>query len=169
MNAINDWRDSVYYAESNVRCSLEAAWKVLLDYQRWNPHFDGATITPVQGRADREGGLVLIQDKDPYIPGEPPPKFLALTVKVVPQRNVVWCVYPQSGAAFRNFVDFSLTQCAGGVQFSVRYYEQLAIADDLLAGHRQQSDEIYQRLALSFKNYCETQLPATGSREPAGV
>src|SRR5262245_58205337 len=105
---------TVYYAESLVNCTLRKAWKIMLDYQSWNPTFAEAEVIPVRGEPSTEGELVLIRKSLTDVKGEPLPQFYAETVKVVPDRRIVWYVYPKEGDAFRNFVDFGLTEVAAG-------------------------------------------------------
>jgi hypothetical protein len=149
------WTPSVYYAESVVNCGIEKAWKVMLDYQAWNPSFVGAEVTSVSGQARAEGEIVMIKKQLIGANGEPLPVFYAETVKVVPHRHIVWYVYKKQGDSFRNFVDFGLSEAPSGVRFNVYYYAQNQISAELLIENRRQSEVSLQNLATAFKRYCE--------------
>jgi len=149
-------RPAVYYAEVKVNCPLEKAWKILLDYEAWNPTFIGAQVVPVQGPRRAEGELVLIEKSLSNTNGEPLPAFYAQTIKMVPRSHIVWYVYPKEGEAFRNFVDFGLTEARSGVGFNIYYYAQTVTSGDLLIQQRKDSEAMMQTVALAFKKYCET-------------
>jgi hypothetical protein len=151
-----DLTPSVYYGESLVRCKIDYAWKVMLDYQAWNPTFVGAEVMPVRGDYRTEGELVLIKKSLSDVHGEPLPQFYAETIKVVPRRNIVWFVYPVEGDDFRNFVDFGLLEGPAGVTFRIDYYAQNRLSGDLLLKERTQSQATLQHTADAFKEYCET-------------
>jgi hypothetical protein len=154
--ASRDWLASVYFASADVRCPIATAWKILLDYRAWNPHFHGVDVTPIRGTPGTEGELVVIKDAVSYVEGEPPPEFYAETVKVQPPHRVVWCVFSKAGPAFRNFVDFGLTETNDGVKFNVGYYEQVQLTPDKLSAHRAASDEVYAKLVAAFRTYAES-------------
>jgi hypothetical protein len=148
------WVPSVYYAQSVVRCPLTKAWETLLDYEAWNPTFVGAHVVPVRGEPRTEGELVLIRKSLTDVKGEPL-EFYAETVKVSPQRHIVWYVYPKEGQAFRNFVEFGLAEAFSGVQFDIRYYAQNRLPAQLLIQERNATAAILRDSALAFKRYCE--------------
>jgi hypothetical protein len=156
------WTPSIYFAESVVRCSLEAAWKVLVDYEAWNPTFAGAQVQPVKGERRKPGELVLIKKNLDYH-GEPLAPFYAETVVAIAPRRIIWYVYPAQGHSFRNFVDFGLSEVDAGVRFNINYYAQSARYGELtpqqqqaLEQERAQSARDMQHLADAFKQYCET-------------
>ena len=157
-----DWVPSAYFASIDVQCPIERAWLILLNYQAWNPHFAGVSVSRVQGTPPGEGEIVLIQDRVPYIEGEPPPEFYAETLALRAPYQVVWCVFSKHGPEFRNFVDFGLTQTSGGVRFEVRYYEQLTISGEKLAAHRSESASVYSNLVAAFKAYAESAVKSDG-------
>jgi hypothetical protein len=146
---------SVYYATIAIDADLAQAWRKLLDYQSWNPTFAGANVTPVGGDFQSEGEQVLIRKLLSDAKGDRLPDFYAETVKIVPQKHVVWCVYPKEGDGFRNFVDFGLSDVSPGVRFDIYYYEQNHLSGEDLAKHRVESQEGFDKLALAFKQYCE--------------
>lgn len=151
----------MYYADVFVRSSLKPAWQALLNYEAWNPTFVGAQVEPVRGIRGSEDELVLISKK---VPGHAAlPRFYAQTVKVIPGRRIVWYVhatdeqaYQGQKDAFRNFVDFGLTEESGGVRFSVAYYAQNRLAGDLLASERESMDPSLREMTAAFREHCET-------------
>jgi hypothetical protein len=150
------WTSTVYRARSHVTCPLEKAWTILLNYPEWNPHFAGAKITAIRGNPGAEGECVLIRDNVPYVPDEDPPEFYAETIAVRGPHNIVWRVFPKIGNTFLNIVDFSLSAGDSGVDFSLAYYEQLAIAPHLLSEHRHTSTSAYEQTVKAFKTFCES-------------
>lgn len=158
----HNWTPSVYYAEILVNCTKEKAWKAMLDYQAWNPTFIGAQVTPVCGKPGTEGEVVRIGKQLSDVNGDPLPEFFAETVKVVPERHIVWYVHPKEGDAFCNFVDFGLVEAGGEVKFQVLYYEQNRLSGSVLLRQREQFEATLLAVAAAFKSYCET-----GAR-PAG-
>lgn len=148
---------SVYYAESIVRCTLAQAWEAMLDYQSWNPTFVGAQVIPVKGEPRTQGEVVLISKRLTDLKGEPLPEFFAETVRVVQHRHIVWYVYPKDREGFRNFVDFCISEAAGGVRFSIQYYEQDLVSGELLVEHRNNNTATLEQSAAAFKTYCESQ------------
>ena len=147
------WLPSVYYAETLVNCALDVAWKLMLDYQAWNPDFATAQIERLRGEASAEGELNLIKMVGDN--GEVLAEFYSETVKVVSRRHIVWYVYPKEGSAFRNFVDFWLENAESRVRFSIYYYAQNPVTLDTLAQQRQEMEAGLQNLAAAFKAYCE--------------
>jgi hypothetical protein len=147
---------SVYYAESEVECTLAKAWEILLDYPAWNPTFAGAQVSTVKGAPRTEGEVVLIRKPLLDVKGEPIPEFYAETVKLAPQRHIVWYVYPKAGEDFRNFVDFGLAETAHGVRFNIYYYEQNLLSGELLEKQRRDYAAALQHTANTFKAYCES-------------
>lgn len=147
---------SVYYAESVVNCPLNHAWRALLNYQAWNPSFAGAQVTHTHGEQGREGEIVQIQKSIMDASGKPWPEFYAETVKLVPQRHVVWFVYSKAGDLSRNFVDFGLEPATSGVKLSIQYYALNPLAGEALAAQRRQMEAALGELATAFKNHCES-------------
>jgi hypothetical protein len=147
---------SAYYAESIVHCSLEHSWKVLLNYQAWNPSFAGAKVIRVQGEPNREGEIVRIQKAITDSSGKTWPEFYAQTVKIVPYHHVVWHVYSQSGDPSRNFVDFTLEPATSAVKLRIGYYALNPLWGEALDTQRREMDAALRDLAVAFKNYCET-------------
>jgi hypothetical protein len=160
-----NWTPSIYFAESWARCPLNYAWKVLLDYEAWNPTFVGAQVQPVKGEWRKPGELVLIKKQLAGADGEPLPQFYAETVVAIAPRRIIWYVYPVEGHSFRNFVDFGLSEVDSGVRFSINYYAQSARYGELTPQQRQaleqeraQSVQTLQHTADTFKQYCEAHL-----------
>jgi hypothetical protein len=157
------WTPSIYFAESVVRCSLDHAWKVLVNYEKWNPTFVGAQVQSVKGEWRKAGELMLIRKQLATSSGEPLPQFYAETVVAIEPRRIVWYVYPVEGHLFRNFVDFGLSEVASGVRFSINYYAQSPRYAELtqqqreaLEKERAQAMQDLQHSADAFKKYCET-------------
>jgi hypothetical protein len=162
------WTPSIYFAESVVRCPLDYAWKVLVDYQKWNPTFIGAQVQPVRGEWRKPGELVLIKKQMETSSGEPLPEFYAETVVANEPHRIIWYVYPITGQQFRNFVDFGLSEVAGGVRFSINYYAQIQRFGELtvqqqqaLEKERAQGTQDMHLLVDAFKKYCETHVRST--------
>lgn len=151
-----EWSPSVFYVECLIECSIEHAWPRLLDYEAWNPSFVGAQVEPVYGAPQSEGEVVLIKKTVPRADGKLSPEFYAETVKVVPSRRVVWYVHPKEGNAFRNFVDFSLTEVSNGVKFNVCYYAQHPLSGESLRIERIGGEAALHTYAQAFKKYCES-------------
>jgi hypothetical protein len=149
------WAASVYYAESFVNSTLEKAWKLLLEYELWNPTFVDATVTLISGKHRSEGEVVLIHKPSLHMYGEPIPYFYAETLKVVPYRHMAGYLYPKEGDTFRNFVDFGLSEVSAGVRFDIFYYEQNRLSGELLTKHRKEYEVALKDLAAAFKHYCE--------------
>jgi hypothetical protein len=147
---------TVYYAETTIDCSLDKAWMSLLRYESWNPTFANAEVVRVAGDHRSEGELVQIRKMRKDVKGDPLPEFFALTVKVVPRAHIVWYVYPKEGSAFRNFVDFGISEAPSGVKFNIRYYAQDALSGELLQKQRTDYEAGMHRLAAAFKQYCES-------------
>jgi hypothetical protein len=151
-----DWTPTVYRAQSHVACPLDKAWAILLNYREWNPDFAGVQITALRGTPGAEGELVLIRDNAPYVAGEDPPEFYAETIAVRRPQYIVWRVFPKIGKAFLNLVEFRLSECSAGVEFSLAYYEQVAIAPHSVEQHRRTWATSYEQMASTFKSFCES-------------
>jgi hypothetical protein len=157
-----DWAASVYFAASFAKCKLNHAWAVLLDYERWNPTFVGAKVTPIKGTARSEGEVVLISKTPSDSKHESFPEFYCETVTVVPGRRIVWYVYAKDGHTyqdqndpFRNFIDFGLTEESGGVRFNIYYYAQNRLSGNLLSSEREFMQPLLHEIATAFSAYCE--------------
>jgi len=157
-----DWVPSVYFADSFVKCKIAHAWGVLLEYDRWNPTFAGAQVTPIRGTARSEGELILVSKKSSDPKGEPFPEFYCETVKVVPGRRIVWYAYAKEGHRyqnqkdpFRNFIDFGLTEEPGGVRFDIYYYAQNRLSGESLSTERGFMPPLLRDIAAAFRDYCE--------------
>jgi hypothetical protein len=136
---------------------LEKAWKILLDYEAWNPTFAGAQVVSIRGRWRTEGELVLIKKSLAGIDGQSLPEFYAHTIKIVPRRHIVWHVYPKEGEDFQNFVDFGLLAEGSGVRFTINYYALSAeVEEDRLAEENRAREVTLRSVASAFKTYCET-------------
>lgn len=153
-----DFAPVVYHAESLVNCGMEKAWKIMLNYEAWNPTFVDAVVTPVRGRYRSEGELVLIKKAPSNGNGGELPPFYAKTVKVTRHAHVVWYVYPRDenpSYNFRNFVDFGLTETGSGVKFNVFYYAQVSSSGESLAKEKKEYGAAMREIAVAFKSYCE--------------
>lgn len=151
----------VSYAASEVACDIETAWEVLLDYPAWNPTFVGATVTHVDGPVGGEGETVRISKelKDPT--GTKLPAFHAETVRIVPQRHLVWYVFGDDGDPFRNFVDFGLTPTESGCRWNAYYYAQYAVEPERLAEWAELQQRTLDETGEAFAKYCEARAQAT--------
>jgi len=152
---------SVYFAEILVQCELEHAWRVLLDFEVWNPTFVGSRVTPVAGNARSEGERLLISKTYSDPKGERFPEYYADTVKVVPSRRIVWYCYAKEGSSyhdqrdpFRNFVDFGLTEEPAGVRFAICYYEQNRQSGEVLSRERAFMQSALDQVVAAFREYC---------------
>jgi hypothetical protein len=151
-----DWAPTVYYARSQLRCSLAHAWDCMISYEAWNPSFADAEVIRVRGNPREEGGLVLIRKTIPGLDGQPMLPFYAETVKVERPRHFVWYLYPKDGDSLRNFVDFSLLEsAAGGVEFHIQYYAQNRLTVDWLRKERQAMVSALDDLTAALKKYAE--------------
>jgi hypothetical protein len=147
-------RPSVFYAESAVRCRLQDAWRMMLDYKAWNPDFVHSETNSVRGEPGCEGELTLITQLDGN--RTPVAQFYAETVKLVPPYHIVWYVFPKEGDAFRNFVDFWLEETSSGVKFRIYYYAQNSVGVQALAQLRTDIETSLRNLVMAFKSYCES-------------
>lgn len=151
-----EWSASVVYTECSIDCPIERAWERLMNYEEWNPSFAGSHITRVRGAPRTEGELVLIRKTELRINGEKYPEFYAETVKIVPQRHIVWYIYPKEGSSFRNFVDLGLTPEGKGVRLNTYYYAQNPLFGESLQAERNTLEAALNKNALAFKKYCES-------------
>ncbi|BBE35278.1 hypothetical protein [Sphingosinicella microcystinivorans] len=159
---IIEYRPAVFQAESHIQTDMDTAWRKLLDYEAWNPTFAGATVTRVEGEPQAEGESVRIT-KTYHDPKSPPfPPFYADTVKLIPGRRVVWYCYPERGEeyhaqadAFRNFVDFSLSEDGVGVRFNINYFAQFRLTGAALSQELGVFQNGLHELASAFRDFCE--------------
>jgi len=153
-------RPSVSYVEILVRCTLQDAWTMMLDYKAWNPDFARAETTLVRGEPGSEGELTLIsmlgEDRSPVS------QFYAETIKVVAPYHIVWYLFPKEGDSFRNFVDFWLEETHPGVKFRIYYYAQNRVSEQRQQ-LRMDMEASLRNLTLAFKRYCESQSSGTES------
>jgi hypothetical protein len=159
------WIPSCYRNEVHVNCSLELAWETLLHYPKWNPTFVGATVKRVRGSFGQEGELVLINKellKDVH--GNRLPQFYAETIKVIPQKKLVWLAYPEEGLAFCDFVDFELTKTDSGVRFVYCSFAQNQLPESLIEQQRARAQATYLSVVNAFKAYCENAAQAASKR-----
>ena len=164
MSSIQDpaavrWIPSVYRTESLIKCSLQTAWRCLLDYPQWNPSFRGAEIIAISGNPRSEGEVVLIRKPITDVTGAPLPEFFAETVKLRPQEQIVWYVYPKDGISFFNFVDFRIGEFGSRVKFDINYYAQDLLPIELLLRQREEYTQFFCELAEAFKAFCESAAP----------
>jgi hypothetical protein len=144
-----------YAASDDIACDIATAWEILQDYQAWNPTFVGATVTPVSGPPGGEGEVVRISKRLVDPSGERIPDFYAETVKIVPERHLVWYVFGDEHATFRNFVDFGLDPTAAGCRWLASYYAQNAVEAARLEEWVGFQQETLEKTAAAFKEYCE--------------
>jgi hypothetical protein len=152
----SEWKASFYHASADIDRPADTIWEALLDYQKWNPSFQGARVTRVDGGSLALGGRVLIEKTSEYLDGELVPQFYAETVALDRLRyHVCWYVYPLEGNLFRNFVDFRLVPQGEKTQFEIFYYEQNQLKGADLEKHRLAYAEDLRNLANDFKLHCD--------------
>jgi hypothetical protein len=151
----------VSYATFDVECDIATAWEILQDYPSWNPSFVGATVTHVDGPRGAEGETVRIS-KDLADPsGSRLPAFHATTVRMVPERHLVWYVFGDDGDRFRNFVDFGLTPTETGCRWDAYYYAQYAVEPDRLGEWTALQQRTLEETGAAFAEYCGARARAT--------
>lgn len=153
-----DWQPSVFYIEGVVAAPIGRAWELLIDYQGYNPTFEGATVTLVEGVRDTEGEVVVIEKVD-HDTGIAAPPFYCKTAKFQPPvdgrpAHIVWYLWDDADE-MRNFVDFGLHQDARGVVFSINYYAQGRQTGDALAASRAGLAAFLPELVGIFQRHAE--------------
>jgi hypothetical protein len=157
-----DWAPSVYFADISIKCTIAHAWVKLWEFHLWNPTFDGARITSIKGTPRSVGEVILVSKKKSDADDDALPEFYCETVKVLPERQIVWYAYAKEGQAFknqldpfRNFIDFGLAKSIDGVRFSINYYAQNRLSEAALSAERDVMTAGLPELAVAFRDYCE--------------
>jgi hypothetical protein len=153
-----DWQPTVLYREGLVEAPIERAWELMIDYQGYNPTFEGATVTLVDGERGAEGEVVLIQKVD-HETGAPARPFFCRTAKLIPPApgtpaHIVWYLWTDDDE-LRNFVDFGLRQDERGVVFSISDYTQDRLEGEALARSRDGLASFLPLLIAIFQKHCK--------------
>jgi hypothetical protein len=104
----------LWNGETTLDSSIENAWPHVIDYASWQNY---SIVEHVSGERGQEGQVMRLK-KDELGPAFPP--YYARTIKLDPQRRIVWKVYPETpGQALDYFgiVDFKLYEASGKVRF----------------------------------------------------
>ena len=153
---------SAHY-EMVIASPIKRVWQHMLNYHDWNPDHKGARVERLAGEPNQEGETILEYKKMPE--GYAPPIIIE-TVKVLPERQIVWALYaPESGASKGiGFVDFSLTDRGGQTGFLYNCYGWMS--HDTYGSDRASLDRIIveqtARLLPELKAYVES---APGDRD----
>lgn len=93
---------------------VRLAWPHVIDYPSWQSY---SSVEHISGAMGQEGEVVLLRKEE--VGFEFPP-YYARTLKLEPQRRVVWKTYPQQAAAGNDFfgiVEFKLFEAQQKTRF----------------------------------------------------
>jgi hypothetical protein len=96
-------------------------WPRMINYQEWNPEHFGAKVQRLAGEKNKEGEIIVERKKTEG--GYAPPMVIE-TVRVIPDKTIVWALYaPDTGASNGiSFVDFTLREMSGKCLFTYNLY-----------------------------------------------
>jgi hypothetical protein len=97
----------------------KAIWPLLVEFERFNQTFERVDV--LAGKRDEVGCLSLLvkQQGEWYMA-----PYLVKTIRLVPERQIVWKMLPQEGASFVAFVDFLLVPEGARTNFVCNVYTE---------------------------------------------
>jgi uncharacterized protein YndB with AHSA1/START domain len=110
--------EPVYVVESGgmtIDAPTAEVWRLVLDYPSWQ---NFPVVQHVSGDPGGEGEVVLLRKEEK---GFVFPSYYARTIKLQPQRRVIWKTYPEKQSPESNFfgiVEFRLDDRQGKTLFS---------------------------------------------------
>jgi hypothetical protein len=107
--------DLVFEGEIILDAPVAQAWPHVLNYPSWQNY---SNVEHVSGTPGGVGEVVLLHKEEA---GFEFPPYYARTLKLVPERQVIWKTYPEKPAEGNDFfgiVDFKLEDAEGKTRFS---------------------------------------------------
>lgn len=153
----------VWNGELLIDAPASVVWQHVLNYPQWQ-HF---SITQrVAGRPNEEGEVVLLKKIEA---GFDFPPYHARTIKLEPQRRIIWKTYPQhiEDRSFFGIVEFVLTPQGDKTRFNynllyefVRQGETESEAMAFKEAQRKSSQNVFDVIFPRLKRISEEQVSA---------
>lgn len=128
----------VWSGETMLDAPVSVAWPHVVNYPSWQSY---SIVERVSGRAGQEGEVVLLKKEEE---GFAFPPYLARTIKLEPQRRIIWKTFPERGSDYFGIVDFSVRSVASQTQFSFSLVYEFMMPerpeDELEQFRKQQSE-----------------------------
>lgn len=101
--------------EMLINAPVSTVWPLVVNYPSWQ-HY--STVKTVEGVPGREGEVVMLRKEEA---GFVFPTYFARTIKIVPQRRIIWKTYIESGTPEIDrfgIVDFKLYEEGAVTRFT---------------------------------------------------
>lgn len=145
--------------ELMLDASIKEAWPHVVNYPAWQNY---SIVQRESGEPGQEGEVVLLKKEEA---GMTFPPYFARTIKLEPERRIIWKIYPQTKDAERDyfgFVEFRVYEANGKTRFcySTLYEFLLRYRDksELEAFRRQQdqnAETMYSTVFQKLKDLVE--------------
>jgi hypothetical protein len=107
-----------------LNAPVKDSWPHVINYPSWQ---DYSIVQHLSGEPGREGELVMLKKDDL----ESFPPYYARTIKLEPERRIIWKTYAEGSESFFGIVEFRLSELQGKTCFSYSVvYEFLVAAQD---------------------------------------
>lgn len=95
-----------------LNAPVRIAWPYVVNYASWQSY---SIVQNVSGRVGSEGEVVLLKKEEE---GFAFPPYLARTIKLEPEKRIIWKTYPEQGNDYFGIVDFRVQEISGKTRFS---------------------------------------------------
>jgi hypothetical protein len=102
----------VWRGETLLDAPVEEAWPHVVDYPAWQSY---SIVQHVSGKPGREGEVMLLKKEEE---GFAFPPYLARTIKLEPQRRIIWKTFPEQGNDYFGIVEFDVREIDGKTRFN---------------------------------------------------
>lgn len=97
--------------EFTIDAPVKDVWPHLLNFYGWQ---NFSVNKHISGKPGAEGEVILLKKEEP---GSSPNPYYARTIKLEPERRIMWKTYPEAGNYF-GIVEFKLDDVGGKTRFS---------------------------------------------------
>ena len=112
----------VHKDQFTIKAPPNVIWPLLIEFERFNQTFDRVEV--IAGRRDEVGSVSLLvkQQGEWYMP-----PYLVKIIKIIPERQIVWKMFPVEGSSFMAFVEFSLVPEGAQTRFLCDVYTEAIV------------------------------------------
>jgi hypothetical protein len=155
----------VWDGELMIDAPVREVWRHVLNYPSWQ---NFPVARHISGRPGEEGEVVMLRKDEK---GFEFPPYYAITVKLEPERRVIWKTYPEKGADdFFGIVEFGVADAGGKTRFGYHLVYEFNVPysdeSELVAYRKGQEQNFTTLFGVIFPKL--KQLAEEGAKRPKG-